>query len=324
MMIANDNAKRRPLTRSTYLINSLVILSLLVTSCGRSSPLVATLEQFDGGIAFASYRPETHGWLYLLNTNSRQEVQIQGTENSTRDPPSWSPDGRALAFVAIPFYEDASEVDYEHGEGLTILDAYGRRTAFGPCRTSPAWSPDGQRIAFHKSCNGNSSLSTALVDGSDEREIVHDLTPRVTADNTIQVIRISWAPDGDYITYDSQDAVGTWYIWVVASNGETPRQLTPGRHPAWSPAEDEIAFDRGGSLWTVSVDDGTETQLLDGPVDAEWPTWSPDGQQLVFEAGQGADSEIYLVNSDGSGLDNLTDNSVWDGFPAWRPGSSMD
>lgn len=45
--------------------------------------------------------------------------------------------------------------------------------------------------------------------------------------------------------------------------------------------------------------------------------WSPDGKSLTFYANWGGDYEVYIINSEGTGLHQLTDNDVYDGFPVF-------
>jgi Tol biopolymer transport system component len=79
-------------------------------------------------------------------------------------PMSWSPDGRAIAFVTV-----------EDGTMLCLISADGSLRALGPCvaidSPAPAWSPDGMRIAF--------------------LEMLSDETCRQTADVRLSVIEIS-------------------------------------------------------------------------------------------------------------------------------------
>ena len=51
-------------------------------------------------------------------------------------------------------------------------------------------------------------------------------------------------------------------------------------------------------------------------------SFSPDGSQILFAANHDGDLEIYVVNTDGTGMQTLTDNDTQDFFPSWSPDSS--
>ena len=51
--------------------------------------------------------------------------------------------------------------------------------------------------------------------------------------------------------------------------------------------------------------------------------WSPDGTRVVFVADWDGDDEIYVMNSDGSEIIQLTFNNADDGQPAWSPDGSQ-
>jgi large repetitive protein len=59
------------------------------------------------------------------------------------------------------------------------------------------------------------------------------------------------------------------------------------------------------------------------PAFALEPDYSPDGTKIAFRSGRTAAAEIYTVNADGTGLTQLTSNSVKDYAPAWSPDGSM-
>jgi len=70
------------------------------------------------------------------------------------------------------------------------------------------------------------------------------------------------------------------------------------------------------------LDGGVETQLTDFfPGFAINSDWSPDGTKIAFDAVDDPDAfpEIWVMNSDGSGQIQLTDNDGFDAFPNWSP-----
>ena len=206
----------------------------------------------------------------------------------------------------------------------------------------PVWSPDGTKIAFRTHRDGDEEVYIMNVDGSAQRNLSNapnhgDYSP-------------AWSPNGEWIAFMS-DRAGNNNIWVIRPDGSDLRQVTdiPGisEYPTWSPDSGRIAFHCtfGRRLSTGSGDfeiclvnfDGTELiQLTDTPGSNKLPAWSPDGTRLAFESdregwptlpdyeplgydpGDFGDSEIYLMNIDGSGQINLTNNPrEGDIFPAW-------
>jgi len=49
------------------------------------------------------------------------------------------------------------------------------------------------------------------------------------------------------------------------------------------------------------------------------PSWSPDGSKIAFWSDRDGNSDIYVMNADGSEQTRLTDNSASDQEPAWSP-----
>jgi Tol biopolymer transport system component len=78
----------------------------------------------------------------------------------------------------------------------------------------------------------------------------------------------------------------------------------------------------------MNPDGSDEALLRANPGDESYaaPAWSPDGRRLVFvlstydaATDTYSDGELFLINADGSGLAQLTDNGVDDHGPAWSP-----
>jgi Tol biopolymer transport system component len=125
---------------------------------------------------------------------------------------------------------------------------------------------------------------------------------------------------------------GSWDIFTMQPDGGGVRNVTrddaPDFSPAWSPDGDRIVYvslhvatEHFDQLFIVGRDGGGErrlTQVTDGG--AESPSWSPAGT-IAFHVSYGGalDDELFTIESDGSDLVQLTDNTVSDSDPAWSP-----
>ncbi|WP_162271396.1 PKD domain-containing protein [Luteitalea pratensis] len=83
------------------------------------------------------------------------------------------------------------------------------------------------------------------------------------------------------------------------------------KNPTWSPDGSRIAFASPTGISIVNVRDWSTVRLS---VAGESPAWSPDGSKLAFSAG-----ELYVMNSDGSNVVQLTHGVGFLGESAWSP-----
>jgi hypothetical protein len=82
-------------------------------------------------------------------------------------------------------------------------------------------------------------------------------------------------------------------------------------------ATSKIAFDRGGSIYTMNADGSNQTLVGNSFVLAIDPSSSPDGAKFAFTCGS-EPFNICVMNADGSNVTSLTDVMA-DGSPAWSP-----
>lgn len=71
-------------------------------------------------------------------------------------------------------------------------------------------------------------------------------------------------------------------------------------------------------IWKLDLKDREFTQLTDASSAEYAPSWSPSGDRIVFVSSRDGNSEIYIMNSDGSNLFNLSNNDGNDGYPHWH------
>jgi len=140
----------------------------------------------------------------------------------------------------------------------------------------------------------------------------------------------------------TSDRDGNWEIYMMDTDGSNQTRLTDNpaddMAPSWSPDGSKIAFtsDRDGNeeIYVMDTDGSNQVNLTNNPAYDSTPSWSPDGTRIAFirarlvsRIDNGShvlclDSEICVIDADGSNLTNLTNNSAWDGHPSWSPDGS--
>jgi TolB protein len=213
--------------------------------------------------------------------------------------PSFSPDGRRLAYVS--YRNGYPNIITRSSDGL-LLSA----TQFRATTSSPAISPNGQ-LAFSSSKDGDSmEIYVSGLDGSGARRLT----------NTRNAVNISprWNPrTGREIAFIS-DRGGAPQVYVMDASGGNERPLLKlgGQmdSPAWSPDGRFIAFtwNGGGGTFNIYLADVASAQVLRLTNEGrnEQPAWSPDGRHLAFQSNRTGRWEIWAMHIDGSEQRQLT------------------
>lgn len=72
-------------------------------------------------------------------------------------------------------------------------------------------------------------------------------------------------------------------------------------------------------LWLTDINTGKSGQLLLTNANDIQPAWSPDGERIAFSSNQKGNYDIWIVQSDGKGLEQLTTDPSADTGPTWSP-----
>lgn len=165
----------------------------------------------------------------------------------------------------------------------------------------PAWSPNGKKIAYIY----EESLYLMNSDGSDKHKLESDLYEYPAI----------WSPTGDYMLYTRHTPSTRWELIRIDANGDNKTILcgntTNPHHASWSPDGQKIAFTTWNSTLSIMNSDGTNMHTLTEDVNTyQTPRWTPDMTTLMFTWGFDYDRDMYLINSDGSNLVRIANDSV--------------
>jgi WD40-like Beta Propeller Repeat len=179
----------------------------------------------------------------------------------------------------------------------------------------PQFSPDGRRLSI--------GFGTIAIDGTDKRVFTNPLPDGNLGCST-------WSPDGARLAvegFNDADPSFSGIFLADAADGSNVVRLTtngaggndiPGD---FSPDGRQLSYLHGftqgmGQLWIVDVASGSKRRVVATPVDYG-PTWSPDGQWIVVDAGD----HFLVVRPDGSDAHTLAVPAQveWVGEPQFSP-----
>jgi Tol biopolymer transport system component len=323
--------------------NTFLLIGLVMIFLGLSYPLVSysqSVQVANGLIAFVSDRDGDYE-IYIMRSDGTDLQQL--TFNNSLDlHPSWSPDGDRIAFLSSINGPGDIYIMGKDGSNLSNFTMTPNET-----ETMPSWSPDGSQIAFSRDTANGADIYTINTDGT-------GLTRIVDGGDVTYNLFPTWSPDGSQIAFISTDELlaggelgGTFHlnIFDISSGNQTELTLLDVYgNPDWSWSQDRIVYYDRSTYYTAIkfiTMDTTElvilpnetfpNQALPYPRADENPSWSPDGEFIVFDANVYSDTDpnysdrdIYVMNSDGTNVNNLTPNTTSaDIQPVWQPVISL-
>ncbi len=259
--------------------------------------------------------------LLLTWTSGLNPTSVSSSSTGYSEQPEPVIAGKIAFTVLNPGYSPKPLYD------LYIINADGTgRQLIAQGMRQPDIGSTGKIVANAEGLPNQENLYVMNLDGSDKREV------SVFAGDAYP----SWPPDGGRLLFSNIDDK-TIVIQDAPDKGATRYTLRYdivsilGRHPAWHPDERIIYSGcdnwAGCGRWGLYITDITTYGAVSRPLQltAHSNDISPDiyGDKVAFMSDRDGNWEIYVINTDGSGLTRLTNNPANDGLPVWSPVGHM-
>ncbi len=273
--------------------------------------------------------------------------------------PTWSPDGSRIAFDAVapitfPSVNPVAD-QCESDQSIWVItpssgDVEPIRCYFSSVGTyiTPehmSWSPDGSQLVVdhdREQGEGQSRIYLIDVDTGTASVLVAPEPFQFCGPFSYEGVGgASWSPAGDAIVYSRNDletcSPGNEVtgIWTIQPDGSNRTRVTAGPDisPDWSPDGSKIVFARrldpnwcpnsacGGALYVVDSSGGTPELLTSVGINSR-PVFSPDGTKIAFASNRDGDFDIYVMNADGSNVEQVTNMAFNEFDPSWQPNTT--
>ncbi|HEX3948399.1 MAG TPA: PDZ domain-containing protein [Steroidobacteraceae bacterium] len=192
---------------------------------------------------------EARGDIFTLPAEKGDIRNLTKTPGSAERDPSWSPDGKSIAYFSDASGEYQLYIRDQDGLAAPKVIDLGPNPSF---YYAPRWSPDSKRIAF-----ADKHLRIWYVDAAGGKPVKVDTALRGGFGSASQ---LAWSPDSQWIAYtrDLESELHAVFLYSLASH--TATQVTDGMSNAANPA-----FDPNGKYlyFTASTNNGPSDAGID-------------------------------------------------------------
>ena len=268
---------------------------------------------FNTQIAFVSVEGQVGDRIYQLQLADADGENPQAMLTSPRPilSPAWAPDGIRIAYVSFENRTQSAIYIQNRQEGSRE-----KAISRGGINGAPSWSPDGQRLALTLSNEGNPEVYVYQIGSGQLR--------RITDSDAIDTEPV-WS-DNDTLIFTSDRSGAPQLYEVPARGGRASRITFEGNYNASATVSSDgntVAFVHGaGAGFQIAAMDrksGLFQVLTQGTLD-ESPSFSPNGQMIIYATEKDGRGTLGAVSLDGSVVQSLTlDDGGSVREPAWSP-----
>lgn len=250
---------------------------------------------------------------YILEVSDQDGYNPHALLTST-DPimsPSWSPNGKQIAYVSFENKHAAIYVQDVSSGGRRLL------SEFPGINGAPAWSPDGRRLALVLSKSGSPNIYTMDLGSRQLTQLTHDYYINTEP---------SFSSKGGKLIFTSNRSGNPQIYEMDLGSRAVSRVTYDGNYnarPSFTPDSNHIVvLNRESGMYNIGImdlDTGSFHVLTNSSMDHGSPSVAPNGSMIVYEAYDAGRNVLGMVTTDGKISLRLPARNGEVQDPAWSP-----
>ena len=258
--------------------------------------------------------------LWLMRSDGSDSHKLLTAPNQTFEP-AWSPDGTVIRFRVGGAFSGSGtlwQVSFNGSDPHPLLPAWHTP----PIECCGTWTPDGRYFVFQSQGNIWARAEKGNLFGKANSQPVQLTSgpmsfssPLLSKDGK-KLFVVGALARGELARYDTKSAQFASFLSGISADS-----VSFSRDGQWVTY---VSFPEG-ILWRSKSDGSQRIQLTYPPLSVRLPSWSPDGQQIVFYAFPSGPEKpkLYTVAADGGTPRELIPETSPEEFdPTWSPDGS--